>query len=132
MADRLDALLFKDERQRAAFEIMSATADLHEAIRSAEQDSPEVALLLRRLAVEEPALDADGVVMQLVRTASRRALADLESEARLSPDAHAELASVTTRVSLDVMELEQGDADAALAASARLLAWLVGRVEENA
>jgi DNA primase len=132
VADRLDALLFKDERQRAAFEIMSATADLHEAIRSAELDSPEVALLLRRLAVEEPALDADGVVMQLVRTASRRALADLESEARLSPDAHAELASITTRVSLDVMELEQGDADAALAASARLLAWLVGRVEENA
>jgi DNA primase len=132
VADRLAALLIQDERQRAAFEIMSATADLHEAIRSAEQDSPEVALLLRRLAVEEPALDADGVVMQLVRTASRRALADLESEARLSPDAHAELASVTTRVSLDVMELEQGDADAALAASARLLAWLVGRVEENA
>jgi DNA primase len=132
VADRLDALLFKDERQRAAFEIMSVTADLHEAIRNAELDSPEVALLLRRLAVEEPALDADGVVMQLVRTASRRALADLESEARLSPDAHAELASITTRVSLDVMELEQGDPDAALAASGRLLAWLVGRVEENA
>ena len=91
VADRLKPLLFSDRRQRAAFTALSAAGDLHEAIRCVEDESPDVAALLRRLAVEEPAADADDVVVQLVWIASRRALADLDSEVRLSPDAFARL-----------------------------------------
>ncbi|HEY5384260.1 MAG TPA: DNA primase [Acidimicrobiales bacterium] len=127
---RLEPLLFGDERQRAAFVALSSADSLHEAIRGAEEDSPDVAILLRRLAVEEPAADADDVVVQLVWIASRRALAGLESEIRLSPEALAELAPVTARVSRDVQELE--DREGASAASQRLLAWLVERGEDNA
>jgi DNA primase len=131
VAGRLDALLFYDERQRLAFQTLAAAADLHEAIRRAEDDSPEVAILLRRLAVEEPALSADGVVMQLVRTASRRALADLDAEGRLSPDAFAQVARVTAQVHCDIEELDSDDGDGAIKAADRLLAWLVERGEEK-
>ena len=51
-----------------------------------------VAQLLRRLAVEEPAADADAVVVQLVRNASRRALAEVDAQARISPETYAEVA----------------------------------------
>ncbi len=131
VVDRLDALLFSDGRQRVAFENLMAAADLHEAIRRVEDDSPEVAALLRRLAVEEPALSADGVVMQLVRTASKRALADLDAEGRLSPDAFAQVARVTAQVHSDIEELDSEDRDGAIKAADRLLAWLVERGEER-
>ena len=130
VAGRLHPFLFGDERQRGAFVALSGSASLHEAIGGTEEDSPHVAILLRRLAVEEPAADADDVVVQLVWIASRRALAGLESEVRLSPGAMAELAPVTARVSRDVQELE--DRERASAASERLVAWLVERGEENA
>ncbi|HXQ43233.1 MAG TPA: DNA primase [Acidimicrobiales bacterium] len=131
VVDRLDALLFYDSRQRIAFETLIAAGDLHEAIHRVEDDSPEVAVLLRRLAVEEPALGADGVVMQLVRTASRRALADLDAQGRLSPDAFAQVARVTAQVHSDIEELESEDRDGAIKAADRLLAWLVERGEES-
>ena len=60
--------------------------DLHEAVEAAEDHDPRVASLLRRLAVEEPATDADDVVVTLVRNASRRALAVAEAQVRLSPE----------------------------------------------
>ncbi|HEY7948179.1 MAG TPA: DNA primase [Acidimicrobiales bacterium] len=130
VAGRLHPFLFGDERQRAAFVALSESGSLHEAIGAAPQESPDVAILLRRLAVEEPAADADDVVVQLVWIASRRALAGLESEVRLSPGSLADLAPVTARVSRDVLELE--DRERASAASERLVAWLVERGEENA
>jgi DNA primase len=133
---RLEPLLFSDGRQRAAWVALCDGPDLHEAIRRVEQDEPDVAALLRRLAVEEPAAGADDVVVQLVWSATRRALADLESEARLSPDASTRLSGVVTRVSLDVQELDRNhpdfDESRAIEAAERLLAWLVGRGEENA
>jgi DNA primase len=129
LAGRLHPFLFGDERQRAAFAALSRATSLHEAIRGAEEDSPDVAVLLHRLAVEEPAADADDVVVQLVWIASRRALAGLESEVRLSPGALAQLAPVTARVSRDVQELE--DREGASAAAERLVAWLVERGEET-
>jgi DNA primase len=131
VADRLDALLFNDDRQRTAFETLMAAGDLHEAIRRAEDESAEVAALLRRLAVEEPALGADGVVVQLVRTASRRALADLDAQGRLSPDAFAQVARVSAQVHSDIEELDAEDGDGAIKAYDRLLAWLIERGEEN-
>ena len=130
--DRLDPMLFNDDRQRVAFESLVAAGDLHEAIRCVEHDSPEVALLLRRLAVEEPVLGADGVVMQLVRTASWRALADLDAEGRLSPDAFAQVARVSTQVLSDIRELDSEEGDGAVKAKDRLVAWLIERGEENA
>jgi DNA primase len=132
VADRLEPLLFSDERQRAAFATLSTAGDLHDAIRCAEDDSPDVAVLLRRLAVEEPAADADDVVVQLVWNASRRALADLDSESRLSPDNFASLSKVTARVRCDIEELELKDGDGAIKAADRLLAWLIERGEESA
>jgi DNA primase len=132
VANRLEPLLFSDERQRAAFATLSTAGDLHGAIRCAEDDSPDVAVLLRRLAVEEPAADADDVVVQLVWNASRRALADLDSESRLSPDDFAALSKVTARVRCDIEELELKDGDGAIKAADRLLAWLIERGEESA
>ena len=136
VAGRFDPLLFGDERQRAAFEALRRAGDLHKAIEVSERQVPDVAALLRRLAVEEPSADADDVVVQLVWIASRRALADLESAARLSPDAVGELAPVAARVRRDVQELdrdvqESKERKTAIAAADRLLAWLVERGEES-
>ncbi len=80
--------------------------------------------LLRRLAVEEPATDADDVVVTLVRNASRRALVVAEAQARLSPGTVAEIAPVIARVRLDLDDLD--DRDHCIEAADRLLAWLVG------
>ncbi len=129
VADRLEAVLFPDELQRAAFEALTGSEDLHEAVEAAEDSDPRVASLLRRLAVEEPATDADDVVVTLVRNASRRALAVAEAQARLSPNTVGEIAPVIARVRHDLDELDDGDR--CLAAADRLLAWLVGRDDTN-
>ena len=125
VADRLEAVLFPDELQRAAFEILVEAQDLHEAVETAERSDPRVASLLRRVAVEEAASDADDVVVTLVRHASRRELLDVEAQARLSPDKVGELAPEIARVRRDLDELDESEGD--LAAVDRLLAWLVGR-----
>ena len=129
VADRLEAVLFPDELQRAAFEALTRSDDLHEAVEAAEDHDPRVASLLRRLAVEEPATDADDVVVTLVRNASRRALAVAEAQARLAPNSVSEIAPVIARVRHDLDELDDGDR--CLAAADRLLAWLVGRDDTN-
>jgi DNA primase len=129
VAQRLEAVLFVDELQRAAFEALTGSDDLHEAVEAAEDHDPRVATLLRRLAVEEPATDADDVVVTLVRNASRRALAVAEAQARLSPNTVGEIAPVIARVRHDLDELDDGDR--CLAAADRLLAWLVGRDDTN-
>jgi len=98
-------------------------------VEAAEHVDPRVAGLLRRLAVEEPATDADDVVVTLVRNASRRALAVVEAQARLSPNSVGEIAPVIARVRRDLDELDDGDRG--LAAADRLLAWLVGRDDTN-
>ena len=124
VAERLEAVLFADEIQRAAFRVLAEADDLHRAVEVAEHDDPQVAMLLRRLAVEEPAADADDVVVTLVRNASRRALAAAEAQARLAPADVGEIAPVIARVRHDLDELD--DRDRSLAAADRLLAWLVG------
>jgi DNA primase len=129
VGDRLEAILFPDELQRAAFEALTGADDLHEAVEAAEDHDPRVASLLRRLAVEEPATDADDVVVTLVRNASRRALAVAEAQARLSPNTVGEIAPVIARVRHDLDELD--DSERCLAAADRLLAWLVGRDDTN-
>jgi DNA primase len=129
VGDRLEATLFPDELQRAAFEALTGADDLHEAVEAADHHDPRVAGLLRRLAVEEPATDADDVVVTLVRNASRRALAVAEAQARMSPNTVGEIAPVIARVRHDLDELD--DSERCLAAADRLLAWLVGRDDPN-
>jgi DNA primase len=118
MEGRLEAALFADERQRAAFSALASADTLREAIAGA---SPDVAELLVRLTVEEPRWPPEEVVRQLVRDATRRELTLLTSEARSRPAAAEEAADATVLIhSLD-------DPDASAEATERLVAWLVVR-----
>ncbi|MHB8680501.1 MAG: DNA primase [Acidimicrobiales bacterium] len=129
VADRLEAVLFTDPVQRAAFEILADSESLHDALETADREEPEVAELLRRVMVEEPPPNADSIVVQLVRVASRRALSEFEVRSRLSPDAFAELAPLTARLHADLEELD--DPDRSAAAADRLLAWLAESSQER-
>jgi DNA primase len=130
VAHRLEPVLFCDHIQRVAFEALAASESLHDAIELAEERQPDAAGLLRRLVVEEPSADVDGVLVQLVRLASRRALGEMDAQARLSPDSFAELAALSSQIKRIVEELD--DPSLVTAASDRLLAWLVERGEEIA
>lgn len=129
VAERLEAGLFADPLQRAAFEYLAEGDDPHAAIAEAEDRDPAAAQLLRRMMVEEPAADADDVIVQLVRASARRALARVEAQARLEPDSVAQLAMITARVRRDLEDLDEPDR--ASEAADRLLAWLAEPGEEN-
>jgi DNA primase len=81
VAPYLEEVLFSEELHRRAFAALAGAATLQDAVDDAD---PEVADLLRRLAVEEEAPDAGDVIALVVRRATLRALADLEAEARAS------------------------------------------------
>ena len=133
VADRLEDVLFVDDVQRRAFVALAGADDLGQAV----QDSPpEVAALLRRISVEEPIISedpladpADAVVTQLVREASRRALADLGVQARTSGGDLGDIDAQTGRVRRWLEELE--DPDAGRDAADRLLAWLMAKGQEG-
>ncbi len=124
VGDRLEAALFRDELQRAAFEALvgTETDDLHEVI---DTSPPDVRALLVRLTVEEPMGEPDEVVLQLVRDASRQELHRITAEARTSPAAVQEAANVAGWVQ------ELDDPSASVAATARLVAWLVMRAQAS-
>jgi DNA primase len=122
VVDRLEAALFRDDLQRAAFEALVGTDDLHEAIDASP--SPVRALLVR-LTVEEPMGEPDDVVLQLVRDAARQELTVMTAEARTSPTAPREAANVAGWVQ------ELDDPNASVAATARLVAWLVVRAQTS-
>ncbi len=122
MGDRLEAALFRDDVQRAAFQCLVEADDLHQAIDGAP---PPVQALLVRLTVEEPTSDPDDVVLQLVRHAARRELRVITSEARTSAAAAQEAVEATAWV----QELDNPGASAA--ATTRLVAWLVVRARTN-
>ncbi len=122
VGDRLQAALFGDPVQRAAFEALVESDDLHRAIDGA---APDVQTLLVRLSVEEPRSDPDDVVVQLVRDAVRRELPHLTVEARSSPAAMEEAASVAARLQ------ELDDPHTSVAVADRLVAWLVVRSHTN-
>lgn len=125
VAERLDEALFHDDLHLAAYRALASAERLHDAIDGAD---PGAAELLQRLAVEEPDTETDDVVARLVREAARRALADLEAEARTSPERFAEVSPVIGWVKLAVEELDQPDTR--LGAASRLVAWLAERAEE--
>jgi len=118
VGDRLEAELFSDPVQRAAFRALVEADQLGEAIDSAPG---RVQALLVRLTVEEPRSEPDEVVNQLVRDTVRRELPQLAVEARTSDRAMAEAAQVAVWLQeLDVP-------GAAAEASRRLVAWLLVR-----
>jgi DNA primase len=118
VAQRLEAELFRDPLQRAAFSALVEADDLPQAMDAAP---PEVRALLVRLVVEEPVGQPEEVVLQLVRHAARQELAEAAREARTSPAVAAQAASATVWVQ------ELDDPATATAATDRLVAWLVGR-----
>ncbi len=122
VGDRLEAALFRDDMQRAAFVALVEADNLHQAIDGAP---PHVQELLVRMTVEEPRSEPDEVVLQLVRDAARRELPLITAEARTSPAAMEEAAAATVWVQ------ELDDPTAAAAATARLVAWLVVRSQMN-
>jgi DNA primase len=120
---RLEAALFRDDLQRAAFLVLAdAEGDLHQVI---DASPPEVRALLVRLTVEEPTGEPDEVVLQLVRDAARRELHLITGEARTSSAAVEEAAAAAAWVQ------ELDDPDASVAATARLVAWLVVRAQTS-
>jgi DNA primase len=131
VGDRLEAVLFVDELQRRAFSTLLAADDLHQAIDDAP---PDVAELLRRVAVEEPVVvegqtpdPVDALVTNLTRTAAQRALRDLDVAARTTPSDFSDTAATSARVKLWIEDLD--DPARGSEASSRLLAWLLARRE---
>jgi DNA primase len=131
VADRLESVLFVDDLQRRAFETLLSSDDLHQAIDDAP---PDVAELLRRVAVEEPVVvegvtpdPVDALITNLTRTAARRALRDLDVAARTTPGDFSDTAATSARVKLWIEDLDDpaGGSDT----SKRLLAWLSDRRE---
>jgi hypothetical protein len=133
VAHRIEDVLFGDDLQRRAFLALADAENLHDAIDGAP---PDVADLLRRVAVEEPIIPeetlvdpVDAVVAQLVREATRRALSDLQVQARTAPDGLDGIHAEATRVRLWLEELD--DPSNGSEATRRLLAWLLDRRRED-
>ena len=127
--DRVHAVLFTDPVQRQAFVALLESDSVHDAVDAA---SPEVALLLRRVLVEEPLTGdpalgdpVDSVVAVLVREAARRALGDIEILSRADDETWQAGAAETVQVRLWLHELD--DSVSGRDAAGRLVAWLVGR-----
>ncbi len=129
----LEEVLFVDGLERRAFRVLAESENVQTAIAAAD---PQVVELLQTIVAEEPrgsdvlaADPVDSVVTQLVREASRRALADLQSALRTSsgdPGATA-IQAVTVRRWLEELD----DPVAGREASDRLLAWLLGAWQEG-
>jgi hypothetical protein len=129
VGDRVHAVLFTDRVQREAFVALLENDSVHEAVETA---SAEVASLLRRVIVEEPTAGdpelgdpVDSVVAVLLRSAARRALAEVEVESRVGGDAWQARAAETVQVRLWLDELEESPSGSD--AADRLVAWLVQR-----
>jgi hypothetical protein len=128
--------VFADPIQREAFRSLASAAHLHEAI---DASPPEVADLLRRLAVTGLEADADpeGTYLALVRVAVEGALVSLNGEAREADrrgdtDRQQRISaeSAAVKEELEVMrdpsEHPEGSS-AAIGAARRLVAWMVQR-----
>ena len=124
VAALLEEVLFDDPVYRAAFSALLVAPTLTEAIDAAE---PAVAVLLHRLAVEEPDPDAasDDVIATLVRLAAQRRLAAIEADARINQTV-VDLSWPKQRI--ECLSDEERRVDAA----SQLVAWLTGAFEEDA
>ncbi len=125
---RLERPLFSHVLAANAFEVIRATADLHQAIEAAD---PQVAGLLQRLAVEDSDADPDDVAIRLVERAVQRELRELQSEMRqLPPAEQASYAPTITWLKLGLERMRADDVTRhaqAVEAEEHLVAWLVER-----
>lgn len=135
VVDRLESVLFSDPLQRDAFSVLAESEDLASAVNAAEVHAPEVAVLLRRLAVEEPTPTddpninpADPVVAQLVRESVRRELSNRQRAARMGEEAIETLAGETAQVKRHLANIEEPSG--AKEAADWLVAWLMAVSEE--
>jgi DNA primase len=129
VADRVHAVLFTDSVQRQAFSALLEHDSVQGAVESA---APEVAIVLRRVVVEEPfegdpdlGDSVDSVVAGLLREATRRVLAEMEIESRTGGDTWQARAAETAQVRLWLHQL--GETGAGRDAADRLVAWLSDR-----
>ena len=129
VADRVHAAMFTDTVQRQAFAALLEHDSVQEAVETAE---PEVAMVLRRVVVEEPVRGdpdlgdpVDSVVTVLLRETTRRALAEMEIESRTGGDTWRSRAAETAQVRLWLDQL--GESGSGRDAAERLVAWLVER-----
>ena len=123
VAEVLHEALFADAVVLAGYRALCSATTLVEAVDGAE---PEVASLLRRLAVEEPDTASDDVLARLAEEAAKRAIADLEAEARHS----GELTEDVAWLKLAIAEVREPAT--AVDATGRLVRWLVDRFEVEA
>ncbi len=120
VADWLDASLFVDPVARAAFEQLSGSDELHDALATSEGD---VRALLERLAVEEPQADAEPetvrarLVVNLVEPAAER----LRDQLRAANDDRA--SQVTQRLDA-VRSSKFGSYAAGEEAAMQLVRWI--------
>jgi DNA primase len=120
VADWIDASLFVDPVARAAFEQLSDSAELHEALASSEGD---VRVLLERLAVEEPVADAEPetvrarLVVNLAEPAAQRLLDQLLRDG--------DERAIQVKLKLDAVRVEASNGWASGEANAmQLVRWI--------
>ncbi|HWH34671.1 MAG TPA: DNA primase [Acidimicrobiales bacterium] len=123
VADRLHDALFADPVVLAGYRALCSATTLPQAIDGAE---PEVASLLRRLAVEDPATSPDDVLARLATEAANRAVAALSAEAVRSGQ------PITDVAWLKLTVAEVQEPATSVDATGRLVRWLVDRFEVEA
>jgi DNA primase len=123
VAHRLEACLFDHALAQAAFAALCSAATLHDAIAEAD---PQVAALLRRLAVETCEADTDDIMVRLVERAGARAVAELLADIRQAEDATPWAQSLSwLKLTLENLRAGEYRRDA----EERLVRWIVARTE---
>lgn len=123
VAHRLEACLFDHALARAAFAALCTAETLHDAIADAD---PQVAALLRRLAVETCDADTDDIMVRLVERAGARAVAELLADIRQAEDATPWAQSLSwLKLTLENLRAGAYRRDA----EDRLVRWIVARTE---
>ncbi|MFP4514063.1 MAG: toprim domain-containing protein, partial [Acidimicrobiales bacterium] len=117
ITELLDECLFDDELHLAAYQALTSGGELRDLIAEAD---PATADLLQQLAVQESEADAADVATRLVEEATRRAIAEVESDARQADDV-ADYAPTLQWLKERLMELRDPHADRT--PLDRLLAW---------
>ncbi|MDQ1369757.1 MAG: primase [Acidimicrobiaceae bacterium] len=123
IAGRLGEVLFEGDLSVRAYRARTGASNLYEAIAGAD---PDVADLLQRFAVEDANEDVDAVMIELIDRAGKRALAELDREARRSsrPQDYGAVIGWLKHALEDVRNGQSG-----LDGESPLVAWLVSRFE---
>ncbi|MHB1139985.1 MAG: DNA primase [Microthrixaceae bacterium] len=117
----LEPALFLHPTTRRAFEAVSTGAPLTEVL---DDVPPEVGTLLARLAVEPSEAESLDVLSRLATEVGRVVMAELEAEARSSPDPLAYASSIAwLKVTLDEVRSPKAEVETVT----QLLAWLADR-----